>query len=121
MYSAKKVGGKKLYDIARKGGVVEREAKAVRAEIELKSYSYPYLELNIVCSKGTYIRSIAYDLAQSLTIEGHLKELRRTRSGSFLVKNATPIHVLDATDGAELNSLLCRQLPPGAHLESQIQ
>ncbi len=83
MYSAKKIGGKKLYDLARKGITIERQPVQVTLQIQLVSYRYPFLELDISCSKGTYIRSLAYDLGQTLGCGAHLFELKRTRSGSF--------------------------------------
>lgn len=85
MYSAKKIQGKKLYDLARKGIVVQREPVRIRIETKMLKYAYPYLELQIVCSKGTYIRSVAYDLGLKLGCGAHLTNLRRTRSGNFLI------------------------------------
>src|SRR5665213_334884 len=87
MFSAKKVDGKKLYELARKGITIEREAVPVSLRIELISYSYPYLELNVQCSKGTYIRSLAFDIGNELTCGAHLSALTRTRSGSVLLSD----------------------------------
>ena len=83
MYSAKKIGGKKLYDLARKGITVEREAVKVQLEVKLVQYNYPKLEIEVSCSKGTYIRSLAHDIGQLLKCGAHLIQLTRTRSGSF--------------------------------------
>lgn len=83
MFSAKKIGGKKLYDLARKGIEVERKAVKVVLNTELLRYEYPYLHLKIACSKGTYIRSVAHDLGQKLECGAHLTNLQRTRSGQF--------------------------------------
>ncbi len=88
MYSAKKQKGRKLYELARKGIVVEREAVHINVNIELTSYEYPFVELRIACSKGTYIRTIAHDLGRVLECGGHLSALRRTRSGSYSVDQA---------------------------------
>lgn len=87
MYSAKKVQGKKLYELARKGQEVERKPVKINLQTHLIHYHYPYLELRVVCSKGTYIRSIAFDLGVQLGCGAHLSNLRRTRSGNFCVEN----------------------------------
>lgn len=88
MFSAKKIKGKKLYELARKGISVERAPVSVTLKTTLISYTYPHLKLHIVCSKGTYIRSLAYDLGTLLTCGAHLDELRRLRSGSFSIDQA---------------------------------
>ena len=88
MFSAKKVQGKKLYELARKGIVIERSACRVTLHTTLLSYNYPHLELQIRCSKGTYIRSIAHDLGTHLGCGAHLTELRRLRSGGFSIEDA---------------------------------
>lgn len=87
MYSAKKIQGKKLYELARKGIEVERSAVKIKLETHLIRYHFPYLELRIVCSKGTYIRSIAHDLGCKLGCGAHLTNLKRTRSGIFQLKD----------------------------------
>lgn len=83
MYSAKKVNGEKLYDLARKGVTIERQPIQVEVEIELIGHSYPTLELQVKCSKGTYIRTLAHDIGNLLGCGAHLSELKRTRSGNF--------------------------------------
>lgn len=90
MYSAKKVAGKKLYDLARRGIVIERQPVKVRICIEFIQYNYPLLEVRVVCSKGTYIRSLAHDIGEFLGSGAHLFELTRTRSGSFLLEECIP-------------------------------
>lgn len=90
MYSAKKVGGKKLYDLARKGVVIEREAVKVKVAIQFISYQYPMVDIQVSCSKGTYIRSLAHDIGQLLGCGAHLFELARTRSGSFHIGQCVP-------------------------------
>ena len=87
MYSAKKIQGKKLYELARKGIKVERKAVKVTLDIHLIRYEYPYLELKVKCSKGTYIRSVAYDLGEKLGCGAHLSNLKRTRSGNFCLES----------------------------------
>lgn len=86
MFSAKKVGGKKLYELARQGISIEREAKEVHLQTTFLHYEYPYLSLKIACSKGTYIRSIAEDMGQLLGCGAHLEDLTRTRSGPFTLQ-----------------------------------
>lgn len=86
MFSAKKVGGKKLYELARKGIEIERKPVAVTLKTQLLSYEYPYLRLKVSCSKGTYIRSIAHDLGALLGTGAHLSALMRTRSGQYTLE-----------------------------------
>jgi len=90
MFSAKKVQGKKLYDLARKGITIERQPVKVRIEIEFLSYTYPHLDILVDCSKGTYIRSLAHDLGIALGCGAHLSALCRTRSGAFTLENCVP-------------------------------
>jgi tRNA pseudouridine55 synthase len=94
MFSAKKVEGKKLYELARKGITIERQAVPVTLHIELIDYSYPNLVLKVQCSKGTYLRSLAYDLGADLGCGAHLSSLTRLRSGTFSLD--------DCCDGARL-------------------
>lgn len=91
MFSAKKVKGKKLYELARKGIEIERAPVQIQLKTELVSYHYPELKLKIECSKGTYIRTIAHDLGAMLHTGAHLSALVRTRSGTF--------HLKDCLDG----------------------
>lgn len=89
VFSAKKVEGERAYDKARRGEHQELEPKRVQiSEIELLDFSLPDVRVRIVCSRGTYIRSIARDLGIKLQSGGHLTELRRTRSGEFTLDNA---------------------------------
>ncbi len=81
MFSAKKINGKKLYELARKGVTVERQPAPVTLHIELLDYDYPRLELKVQCSKGTYLRSLAHDLGAEIGCGAHLSALTRTRSG----------------------------------------
>jgi tRNA pseudouridine55 synthase len=84
MHSAVKHKGKRLYKIARKGEEVVREPRKVTvSEFDVKKINGNELEFRIVCSKGTYIRSIANDIGEALGVGGYLKELRRTRIGEF--------------------------------------
>ncbi len=90
MFSAKKIAGKKLYQLARRGISVERERVSVSLSIQILSYLYPYLELEIACSKGTYIRALADDLGKKLGTFAHLSQLTRCRSGPFHLRNSLP-------------------------------
>jgi len=84
MYSALKVNGVPLYKMARKGQTIEREARRITVySIELTAFEGDELELEIACSKGTYIRTIADDLGQSLGCGAHIIALRRTQAGAF--------------------------------------
>lgn len=100
MYSAKKVGGKKLYELAREG--VEIERKPVRVtihELELVDYAWPIAKLRTRVSSGTYIRALADDIGKALGCGAYLEELRRTSIGGFDVKEAV------AKDAIALTSL----------------
>ena len=90
MVSALKHQGRRLYELAREGQVVEREARPVEIyELEIEgvgSGPYPEVEFRVVCGKGTYVRSLADDLAGALGGSAHLTALRRTRTGSLDVE-----------------------------------
>ena len=94
MFSAKKVQGKRLYEHAREGKTIERKPCPVTIQTTLVGHSYPYLRLQIDCSKGTYIRSIGHEIGVKLGCGAHLCELRRTHIGSFCVDKALPSHSL---------------------------
>jgi tRNA pseudouridine55 synthase len=88
MYSAIKHKGKPLYKMARKGKEIERQPRKIFiSEFEIKRISETELHFIISSSKGTYIRSIANDFGEKLGVGGYLKELRRTRIGSFVLKD----------------------------------
>lgn len=94
MFSAKKQGGKKLYELARQGKTVERPPAKVKMQTLITAYTYPHLDIEVNCSKGTYIRSIAHDLGCLLGCGAHLSALRRIRSGMF--------NLADCIDGVAL-------------------
>ncbi len=84
MYSAVKIGGKKLYELARKGQNVERKPRnIVIRELELQRFDGKTAQLRVVCSKGTYIRTLCHDIGAALGVGGCLSSLRRTRAGRF--------------------------------------
>ncbi len=89
MYSAVKLNGVALYRLARKGITVERKEKEVTVfSIDAVKLRMPYVDFNVVCSKGTYIRSICHDAGRMLGPGAHLFALRRTGCGGFLIENA---------------------------------
>jgi tRNA pseudouridine55 synthase len=97
MVSAAKVGGVPLYKLARKGVEVERKARLVHIySFRFTEYTEPVGAFRIVCTKGTYVRSLAHDLGQKLGCGAHLATLRRTDIGRYSVKHALPFaQVLD--------------------------
>ncbi len=95
MYSAVKISGKPLYKLARKGIDVERKPRKVCiGEIELLDFASPFVKFRIVCSKGTYIRSICNDLGEALGVGAHMTELIRTRVGNFKISDSAGIEEL---------------------------
>jgi tRNA pseudouridine55 synthase len=102
MYSAKKVGGKKLYESARKGVEVERQPHSVTIsllELSQDQTTGPNeIAINVVCSAGTYIRVLAEEIGRALGVGAHLSELRRTRSGRFSRSDALTLMSLTALD-----------------------
>lgn len=84
IFSAIKKDGKRLYEHARNQEEVDIQARTVTVhEFKITQFNLPYIEFEIVCSKGTYIRSLAHDLGQVLNCGGHLTALRRTKIGEF--------------------------------------
>lgn len=100
MVSARKVGGKRLYELARAGEVVEREARPVEVyslEIaDLTPSQYPEVTFDVVCSTGTYVRTLADDIARALGGRAHLTALRRVRNGTVSVGEATRVDAVEA-------------------------
>ncbi len=96
MYSAVKYQGKPLYKIAREGITVERESRPVKIyELKLINWQSPIVTLEIVCGKGTYIRSLAHDLGQLLGCGAHLRNLVRLRCGPFSLEDSVSISRLE--------------------------
>lgn len=92
MYSAIQIGGKRLYDLARKGIEVERKSRLINiADIELLSRRENEYEIKVVCSKGTYIRTLCHDIGEKLGCGATMTELRRVRSGNFTLSNSCTI------------------------------
>lgn len=89
MYSAIKVNGKKLYELAREGKAVERKARNVHFyEIKVLETALPEIRMTVTCSKGTYIRTLCYDIGRKLGCGACMKELLRTRSGQFTLEES---------------------------------
>jgi tRNA pseudouridine55 synthase len=102
MYSAKKVAGKKLYELARQGKEIERKpVKVIIRELDIigdRAFRTPHsaLRIRVVCSAGTYIRTLAEDIGRRIGAGAHLTELRRTRAGRFDLSDAHSIEALEA-------------------------
>lgn len=89
IFSALKKDGKRMYELARAGEEVEVSARRISiAEFEITNIDFPKVQFRVVCSKGTYIRSLAYDFGLSLKSGAHLSALRRTKIGEFSVEKA---------------------------------
>lgn len=107
MYSAIKVGGQKLYDIARRGGEVERKARRIEIrELTLIDEDHGDYILRVRCSKGTYIRTLCHDIGQALGCGGVMTALRRTRVGGYEVQNAYTIERLSGLEREALEHVL---------------
>lgn len=92
MYSAKKIAGKKLYELARAGLEVERKPADITIyALELLRYSPPMMSFSVRCSAGTYVRTLAHDLGHALGTGAYLEALRRTAIGEFRVENAAAL------------------------------
>jgi tRNA pseudouridine55 synthase len=92
LFSAKQINGKRAYDYAREGKSVELKSNTVQVDaFEVNVSRFPEVDFRIVCSKGTYIRSLAHDLGQALGCGATLIALRRTISGDFSIENASTV------------------------------
>ena len=97
MYSALKVDGKKLYELARAGKEVERKARPVTIyELQVESIELPRVVMSVTCSKGTYIRTLCYDIGRALGCGGCMEQLTRTRVGSFLLEDSLKLDEIEA-------------------------
>jgi len=97
MYSAIKQQGKPLYQLARAGIEIERKPRKINiSRLDVTEWNHPLLTVEIECSKGTYIRSIAHDLGQHLGCGAHLSQLRRTQNGPFHIEKAVDIAQIEA-------------------------
>ena len=109
MVSAKQVGGKRLYKLARKGIVVEREPQKIYIkDIKVKKIDLPFVVFTVTCSKGTYIRQLADDVGEKLSSGAHLTELCRLRSGDFSLEDAVRLEELKKFTTEELHESIIR-------------
>ncbi len=107
MFSAKKINGKKLYELARKGLEVERKPSRIEIhQIKILKYRWPELKLRIKCSSGTYIRSLAHDFGQKIGCGAYLSALRRTAIGKIKVKKAVRKDKINQENWSKLLKLL---------------
>ena len=98
VFSALKKEGKRLYEFARSGEEVEIPFRTVTiSEFEITKVELPNIDFRVVCSKGTYIRSLAHDFGKALNNGAHLSALRRTKIGEFSVENAVGIEAFEAS------------------------
>lgn len=96
MYSALKVNGKKLYELAREGKVVERKARKVTIhEIEIMKISLPRVSMRVCCSKGTYIRTLCRDIGEKLGCTACMEELVRTRVSDFTLQDSATLSEIE--------------------------
>ena len=103
MVSAIKMGGVPLYKLARQGKTVEREPRFVHIFAhEIKNIALPEIEFRVVCSKGFYVRTYAFDIGNDLGCGAHLKQLRRTKSGKFTLEHAVTIEDLKTKPRSEI-------------------
>ena len=102
MYSALKVNGQKLYDLARKGKEVERQPRPITIhELTLLGMCEEGVRLRVRCSKGTYIRTLCKDIGQALGCGGCMAQLRRVSAGEYTIEEAVPLQTLLETESPE--------------------
>ena len=107
MYSALKVNGKKLYELAREGKTVERKSRRVQIHgIRILEMNLPHVRIEVDCSKGTYIRTLCHDIGEKLQVGGCMEELEGTKVGRFLKEDAVTLdevrQKMEQGEGAEL-------------------
>lgn len=96
MYSALKVNGKKLYELARAGIEIERQARPILIyNIDIMSINIPYVKFRVKCSKGTYIRSLCYDIGEQLNCGGMMWNLQRIATGQFKIEDTINVEDLN--------------------------
>lgn len=108
MYSALKVNGKKLYELAREGKEIERKARTVQIrDIQIEQMELPRVKIIVSCSKGTYIRTLCHDIGNRLSVGGCMESLLRTKVGEFVLKDSHRLEdIRQAKDGGHLGDLL---------------
>lgn len=96
MYSALKVNGKKLYELAREGKVIERKARPVKIlDIQILEIDLPRVRMEVSCSKGTYIRTLCHDIGEKLGCGGCMESLIRTRVSTFRIEDAKTLDEIE--------------------------
>lgn len=116
MYSALKKAGRPLYELARQGIEIEREARPIHlSAIELVSFTADSITLDITCSKGTYIRVVGEDIAKALGTQGHLTYLHRIQTGQFEIIPEYTIEYLQSLTESERDALLLPAYAPVDH------
>lgn len=108
MYSAKKIGGKKLYELAREGTTIERkpsEIEVFSADLSPTDVAKNY-KLSVCCSKGTYIRTLCNDIGDALGCGGCMSSLRRTRNGAFSIDSAITLDELEKMEQEQRDHIL---------------
>lgn len=124
MYSALKHNGKKLYELARAGKTIDRKSRRIHiVELNLLAYGDKVVELDVLCSKGTYIRSLAEDIGQALGCGATVQELRRVQSGQFNIGQAITLEQLQQLNEAQrLQQLIAVDKPlttlPAVYLDA---
>lgn len=104
LYSAIKIQGKRLYQLARKGIKVKPEPRKVTIRsIKILKYVYPYITIQVTCESGTYIRSLANDIGEKLGVGGYIQELIRIRIGNYSIEHAIDLETLDSNNWKELS------------------
>lgn len=126
MYSALKVNGKRLYELAREGREVERKARPVTIhELEILKIELPVVKIRVACSKGTYIRTLCADIGEKLGCGGTMQNLQRTRVGRFTLEHAVTLGQLqELKDAGRLTEALypvesCFQACPVLHISAE--
>ena len=107
MVSAKKVGGTRLYKLAREGKEIEREPVKINIKsLDITKIDLPYVNFTASCSKGTYVRTLCYDIGRQLECGAVLAGLRRTQCGKFSIENSTTVEEIKEWEQKELSDKL---------------
>lgn len=108
MYSALKVNGKKLYELAREGKIIERKARPVKIlDIQILEMNLPRVRMTVACSKGTYIRTLCHDIGQKLLCGGCMEELKRTKVSCFEIQDSLTLdEIRSKKDEGSLDEIL---------------
>ena len=113
MYSAIKIGGKKLYELAREGKEIERRPRHVQIlDISIQEIDLPRVTMEVTCSKGTYIRTLCHDIGRRLGCGGCMESLVRTRTGRFALSGALKLSEIEALAAEGEDALRQQIIPP---------